>query len=90
MSDLDRPGATLPGPVKQRPKTSRFANLGDRLARTFGGYDRDPNQTHDWNSPDGFGYAESDDDTRNHECENTHEFVSSVCVGHNLGTRTLR
>ena len=61
MSDLDRPGATLPGPVKQRPKTSRFANLGDRLARTFGGYDRDPGETHEWDPPDGLGYADDSD-----------------------------
>jgi cell division septum initiation protein DivIVA len=61
MSDFDRPGATLPGPVKQRPKTSRFANLGDRLARTFGGYDRDPDATHDWDPPGGFGYADHGD-----------------------------
>jgi cell division septum initiation protein DivIVA len=61
MSDFDRPGATLPGPVKQRPRTSRFANLGDRLARTFGGYDRDPDETHDWDPTDGYGYAESEE-----------------------------
>jgi cell division septum initiation protein DivIVA len=61
MSDFDRPGATLPGPVKQRTRTSRFANLGDRLARTFGGYDRDPDETHDWDPSNGFGYADGDD-----------------------------
>jgi cell division septum initiation protein DivIVA len=61
MSDFDRPGATLPEPVKQRPRTSRFANLGDRLARTFGGYERDPGETHDWDPPDGFGYADGEE-----------------------------
>jgi cell division septum initiation protein DivIVA len=61
MSDFDRPGATLPEPVKQRPRTSRFANLGDRLARTFGGYERDPGETNDWDPSDGFGYADGDE-----------------------------
>jgi cell division septum initiation protein DivIVA len=64
MSDFDRPGATLPGPVKQRPKTSRFANLGDRLARTFGGYDRDPEATNDWDPANGFGYADGEERPR--------------------------
>jgi cell division septum initiation protein DivIVA len=64
MSDFDRPGATLPGPVKQRPKTSRFANLGDRLARTFGGYDRDPEATSDWDPTNGFGYADGEEPPR--------------------------
>jgi cell division septum initiation protein DivIVA len=58
MSDFDRPGATLPGPVKQRPKGSRFANLGDRLARTFGGYERGPEDHEDWDAPEDFAYAD--------------------------------
>ncbi len=59
MSDFDRPGATLPGPVKQRPKASRFANLGDRLARTFGSYDKDLGETHAWSPLDVFNYEDA-------------------------------
>lgn len=40
MSDLDRPPATAEGPIRRRPAGSRFADLGDRLARTFGTADR--------------------------------------------------
>jgi hypothetical protein len=40
MSDLDTPDATLDEPVKQRSAGSRFAELSDRLARTFGNIDR--------------------------------------------------
>jgi hypothetical protein len=36
MSDLDTSDATLDEPAKQRSVGSRFAVLGDRLARTFG------------------------------------------------------
>ena len=61
MSDLDRPGATLQDPVKQRPRGSRIAHLGDRLARTFGSYDRELEETNDWEAPDGFGYGDQAD-----------------------------
>jgi cell division septum initiation protein DivIVA len=65
MSHFDRPGATLPDPVKQRPRPSRFGNIGDRLARTFGGYDREAEQTQDWDPQDDYGYpAEEDETTR--------------------------
>ena len=40
MSDLDRPPATVEGPTRRRPAGSRFADLGDRLARTFGAAER--------------------------------------------------
>jgi len=40
MSDLDRPPATVDGPTRRRPAGSRFADLGDRLARTFGAAER--------------------------------------------------
>ena len=58
MSDFDRPGATLQGPEKQRQRGSRFANLGDRLARTFGTVERDPGATQGWDPPEGFGYGD--------------------------------
>ena len=35
MSGLDEPGTTLDEPAKQRSMSSRFGDLGDRLARTF-------------------------------------------------------
>ena len=40
MSDLDRPPATVQEPPRRRPAGSRFADLGDRLARTFGTTER--------------------------------------------------
>jgi len=40
MSDLDTPDATLDEPAKPRSASSRFAELGERLARTFGSLDR--------------------------------------------------
>jgi len=40
MSDVDRPPATVDGPGRRRPSGSRIAELGDRLARTFGAAER--------------------------------------------------
>jgi len=40
MSDLDRPPATVEEQPRRRPAGSRFADLGDRLARTFGATER--------------------------------------------------
>jgi DivIVA domain-containing protein len=40
MTDFERPGLMLERPVKRRSTGSRFADLGDRLARTFGSLDR--------------------------------------------------
>lgn len=37
MSGFDEPGTTVDEPVKRRSAGSRFGDLGDRLARTFGG-----------------------------------------------------
>lgn len=37
MSEFDRPGTMLDEPAKRRAGGSWFADLGDRLARTFGG-----------------------------------------------------
>ncbi len=61
MSEFERPGATLQGPVKQRPKPNRFANFGDRLARTFGTYERGADDTHAWDPPDDLLYDEQDE-----------------------------
>jgi cell division septum initiation protein DivIVA len=58
MSDFDRPGATLPSPVKHGQIATRFANLGDRLARTFGAQHRPANGLHDWDEADDFTHAE--------------------------------
>ncbi len=49
MSDLDRPPATVDGPIRRRPSGSRFAELGDRLARTFGTTDRATDRSSDRN-----------------------------------------
>jgi hypothetical protein len=35
MSELDRPGATVDRPTKRKQTSSRLADLGDRIARTF-------------------------------------------------------
>lgn len=35
MSELKRPGATVDRPTKRKPTSSRLADLGDRIARTF-------------------------------------------------------
>ena len=61
MSHFDRPGATLPGPPEPRPRGSRFGNLSDRLARTFGGYDRPADETQDWDPQDEYGYGDQGD-----------------------------
>jgi cell division septum initiation protein DivIVA len=36
MTEFDRPGTTIDQPDKRRAPSSRLADLGDRLARTFG------------------------------------------------------
>src|SRR5947209_1344381 len=59
MSDFDRPGATLPSPVKHGQIASRFANLGDRLARTFSTQHRADHGLHDWDEADDFTYGEN-------------------------------
>ena len=57
MSDFNRPGATLPGPVKQQ---SRFGHLGERLARTFGVHDRTLVDEDDWEYDDEVEYEENE------------------------------
>ncbi len=48
MTDFDTPGTALDEPAR-RPAGSRFADIGDRLARTFGGFDRsDPDRVVGW------------------------------------------
>ena len=56
MSDFNRPGATLPGPVKQR---SRLSHLSDRLARTFGLPERAEADEHEWEYADEMEYQEN-------------------------------
>jgi hypothetical protein len=58
MSDFDRPGATLQESVKRKPGPSRFGNLSDRLARTFGGYERETGATRAWTPPEDLEYAD--------------------------------
>jgi hypothetical protein len=50
MSDLDTPDAPVAEPVKQRSAGSRFAELGDRLARTFGSLDQGDADMTSWES----------------------------------------
>jgi hypothetical protein len=59
MSDFDRPGATLQESVKRRQGPSRFGNFSDRLARTFGGYERDTGETQDWDPPEDLEYGDN-------------------------------
>lgn len=47
MRDFDRPGATL---EREHRRGSRFADIGDRLARTFGTLDRPKPDPADWQS----------------------------------------
>lgn len=57
MSDFDSPGMTLESPARRRPTASRFSELGDRIARTFGTLERPrsdapawtPGEPEDWN-----------------------------------------
>jgi hypothetical protein len=50
MSDLDTPDATVDEPVKQRSAGSRFAEFGDRLARTFGSVEQGDADMTSWES----------------------------------------
>jgi hypothetical protein len=48
MTDFDTPGTAVDENVR-RPASSRFADIGDRLAKTFGGFDRsDPDRVVGW------------------------------------------
>jgi hypothetical protein len=53
MSDFDRPEATIDEPMKRRTAGSRFADLSDRLARAFGGFDEPNGEPASWESGGG-------------------------------------
>lgn len=48
MSNFDRPGATIDTPTTRRSAASRFGDLGERLARTFGGFERTATELPPW------------------------------------------
>jgi hypothetical protein len=48
MNDFDEAGVTYEEPVKRRSAGSRFGDLGDRLARTFGAADRTKEELPAW------------------------------------------
>ena len=48
MSDFDRSATILDEPVRRRPSGSRFGDLGERIARTFGGFDRTRAELPSW------------------------------------------
>ncbi|MGA2927336.1 MAG: DivIVA domain-containing protein [Solirubrobacteraceae bacterium] len=50
MSDFDRSPATVEGPARRRPAGSRIADLGDRLARTFGTTERSDHYQPAWDA----------------------------------------
>jgi cell division septum initiation protein DivIVA len=56
MRDLDRSGATLDQEPRRWSPGSRFADLGDRLARTFGNLDRPKADRPAWESNGEFEY----------------------------------
>jgi cell division septum initiation protein DivIVA len=57
MSDFDRQTSTLyEEPVRRRPGGSRFGELGGRLARTFGGYDRTQEEPQ-WDAEEDLEYS---------------------------------
>jgi DivIVA domain-containing protein len=48
MSDFENSGMTFDEPTKRRTPGTWFADLGDRLARGFNGYDRPPDHDAPW------------------------------------------
>jgi hypothetical protein len=60
MSDFDRPGTAVEEPTRRRSSGSLFGDLGDRLARTFGGVERPRSEVPAWNPRD-VDYAVDDD-----------------------------
>lgn len=58
MNDFDRPGTLLEGPVKRRQGGSRFGQLGDRLAKTFGSYETAAAGRQDWDGSEEYEYAD--------------------------------
>ena len=62
MSELDRPGATVDRPTKRKQTSSRLADLGDRIARTFTPtVDRDQTPGAPWDVATEAHYAVTDD-----------------------------
>jgi vacuolar-type H+-ATPase subunit H len=56
MSDFERPGTAIEETTKQRPSGSRFSELGDRLTRAFGGFDRTRAELPAWESGENLDY----------------------------------
>jgi cell division septum initiation protein DivIVA len=49
MTDFDTPGTAVEESMRRPTASSRFADISDRLARTFGGFDRnDPDRAVGW------------------------------------------
>lgn len=60
MNDFDRPGAALDEPATRRSAGSRFAELGDRIARTFASSDRVKPEVPSWEADGDREYAVED------------------------------
>lgn len=56
MSDFERPGTAIEETTKQRSSGSRFSDLGDRLTRAFGGFDRTRGEMPAWESGENLDY----------------------------------
>lgn len=63
MTNFDRPGVTVDGPETRRSAASRFGDLGERLSRTFGGFDRTRSELPAWEPSEEFEYSVADDET---------------------------
>jgi cell division septum initiation protein DivIVA len=61
MNDFDEAGVTYEEPVKRRSAGSRFGDLGDRLARTFGGVDRTKEELPAWDPTVELDYSVEED-----------------------------
>lgn len=62
MNHFDRSGTTLEENDRRR-SSSRRPRLGDRIARTFGGFDRTREELPEWESAADLGYPVDDDTT---------------------------
>jgi hypothetical protein len=56
MSDFERPGTAAQETTRQRPAGSRFGELGDRLTRAFGNFDRTRAELPAWDSGEDLDY----------------------------------
>jgi cell division septum initiation protein DivIVA len=61
MTDFDRPSFTIEEQDRRRPGSR--PRLGDRLARTFGGFDRTREEMPAWEVSEDLGYPAEDDST---------------------------